>query len=48
MGDLLKAERLETKISKATSHITQVLLDGNLEDPVVFKAMEHQNYTLEN
>lgn len=47
MGDLLKAERLETKISKTTSHITQALMDGNLEDPVVVKAMEHHNYTLE-
>jgi hypothetical protein len=47
MGDLLKAERLETKISKTTSHITQALLDGNLEDPVVVKGMEHHNYTLE-
>jgi len=47
MGGLLKVERLETKISKTTSHITQALLDGNLEDPVVVKAMEQHNYTLE-
>jgi len=47
MGDLLKAERLETRISKTTSHITQALMDDNLEDPVVVKAMEHHNYTLE-
>ena len=47
MGDMLKADRLETRISKTTSHITQALLDGNLEDPVVVKAMEHHNYTIE-
>lgn len=47
MGDLLKAERLKTRISNTTSHITQALMDGNLEDPVVVKAMEHHNYTLE-
>jgi len=47
MGDLLKAERLEPKISKTTSLITQALMDGNFEDPVVVKAMEHNNYTLE-
>ena len=47
LGDLLKADRLETKISKTTSHITQALLDGNMDDPVVIKAMEHHNYTLE-
>ena len=47
MGDLLKADRLETKISKTTSHITQALLDGNMDDPVVVKGMEHHNYTLE-
>jgi hypothetical protein len=47
MGDLLKADRLETKISKTTSHITQALLDGNMDDSVVIKAMEHHNYTLE-
>lgn len=47
MGDLLKADRLETKISKTTSHITQAVLDGNMDDPVVVKAMEHHNYTLQ-
>jgi hypothetical protein len=37
MGDMLKTDRLETKISKTTSHVTQALLDGNMDDPGVIR-----------
>lgn len=47
MGDLLKVDRLEIQLSTITSHMTQALMEGNLDDPLVVKAMEHHNFTLE-
>ncbi len=47
MASLLVADRFETKLTKATAHITQTLLDNKLDDPVLVKAMGQYNYTLE-
>ncbi len=47
MASMLIPNRLETRLSTGTAHITQALLDNKLNDPVLVKAMEQYNYTLE-
>ncbi len=47
MMGMLIPNRLETRLSAGTGHITQALLDNKLDDPVLVKAMEQYNYTFE-